>query len=89
MQFAEYVKLREEKFGAVVFDTLNEKVYITNESGKEILSLMAEGLSASEIAERLAHRFQEDSSAIQNDISEFVEGLQAAGLLGSLVEEKP
>ncbi len=89
MQFAEYVKLREEKFGAVVFDTLNEKVYITNESGKEILSLMAEGLSASEIAERLAPGFQEDSSAIQNDVGEFVEGLQAAGLLGSLVEEKP
>ncbi len=88
MQFAEYVKLREEKFGAVVFDTLNEKVYITNESGKEILSLMAEGLSASEIAERLAPEFQEDSSEIQNDISEFVKGLQAAGLLGSLVEEK-
>ena len=89
MQFAEYVKLREEKFGAVVFDTLNEKVYITNESGKEILSLMAEGLSASEIAERLAQEFQEDSSEIQNDVGEFVEGLGAAGLLGSLVEEKP
>ncbi len=88
MQFAEYVKLREEKFGAVVFDTLNEKVYITNESGKEILSLMGEGLDVAEIAKRLAHGFQEDSSAIQNDISEFVEGLQAAGLLASLVEEK-
>ncbi len=89
MEFAKYVKMRYEKFGAVVFDTLSEKVYITNGSGKDILSLMAEGLSASAIAEHLAQGYRGNSSEIQNDVAEFVEGLQAAGLLASLVEEKP
>ena len=89
MQFAKYVKTRYEKFGAVVFDTLREKVYITNDSGKEILSLMAEGLSASEIAERLVREYGGDTSEIQTDVAEFIDGLQSAELLASLVEEKP
>ena len=89
MHFAKYIKLREEKFGAVIFDTLNEKVYITNDSGKEILSLMAEGLSASAIAERLVRKYEEDTSEMQNDVAEFIDGLRSAGLLASLVEEKP
>jgi|ETNmetMinimDraft_26_1059896.scaffolds.fasta_scaffold05115_2 hypothetical protein len=89
MQFAKYVKMRYEKFGAVVFDTLSEKVYITNDSGKEILSLMDEGLSASAIAERLARKHEEATSEMQNDVAEFIDGLQSAGLLASLVEEKP
>ena len=39
MDFTKYTKVRNEKFGAVVFDTLNEKVFVTNESGDEILRL--------------------------------------------------
>ena len=89
MQFAEYVKLREEKFGAVVFDTLNEKVYITNESGKEILSLMAEGLSASGIAQRLGPRYEQGPSEIRSDVTEFIDSLLAAGLLAPPMGEKP
>lgn len=89
MQFAKYVKMRYEKFGAVVFDTLSEKVYITNKSGKEILSLVAEGLSASEIAERLAGKYEEDASQMHDDVAEFIDGLQSGGLLASLAEEKP
>ncbi len=87
MQFAKYAKMRYEKFGAVVFDTLSEKVYITNDSGKEILSLMDEGLSASAIAERLVQKYEEDSSEMQNDVAEFIDGLQSAGLLVSSAEE--
>ncbi len=89
MHFAQYVKLRNEKFGAVVFDTLSEKVYITNESGKEILALMAEGLSACEIAEHLVRKYEDDTSEMQNDVAEFIDGLQSAGLLASSMEEKP
>ncbi len=89
MQFAKYVKMRYEKFGAVLFDTLSEKVYITNASGKNILSLMAEGLSGSEIAERLVQEYEEDTSEMQNDVTEFIDGLQSAGLLASSVEVKP
>ena len=86
MDFAKYVKIRNEKFGAVVFDTLNEKVFVTNETGKEILGLMAEGLDVSGIAARLGESYGEQSSNIQPEITEFVDGLQSAGLLAPTEE---
>ncbi len=89
MHFAKYVKLRNEKFGAVVFDTLKEKVYVTNESGSEILSLIADGVSASVIAERLAQEYKKGASQIQNDVAEFIDGLRSAGLVASSTEDKP
>ncbi len=88
MDFAKYVKLRHEKFGAVVFDTLNEKVYVTNETGKAILSLLAEGLNAEEIAQRLGKEYEEGGSAVDCDVAEFIDGLQSAGLLASPAEQK-
>lgn len=88
MKFAKNVKLRQEKFGAVVFDTLREKVYVTNESGSEILALMDEGLSASEIAGRLGRKYVEDSPQVVADIAEFVSGLDAAGLMAASAEEE-
>ena len=87
MQFVKHVKTRYEKFGAVVFDTLREKVYITNDSGKEILSLMDEGLDASAIADRLAQEHEKDAAEIQNDVTEFIDGLQSAELMASLEEK--
>ncbi|MHC4788973.1 MAG: hypothetical protein ACYS8K_07190, partial [Planctomycetota bacterium] len=53
MQFAKHVKWRSEKFGGVIFETLNEKVYVTNETGNEVLRLIDEGLDASAVVERL------------------------------------
>lgn len=88
MEFAKYVKIREEKFGAVIFDTLTEKVYITDESGKAILSLMKEGLPSSTIADRLGQDYEENPSAIRDDVVEFIADLQSAGLLGCPGEEK-
>ena len=88
MEFAKYVKLRQDKFGAVVFDTLNEKVFITNETGKEILSLMADGLDVSSIAQSLGGNYEEDSSGIEADVAEFINNLESAGLLVSSTEEK-
>ena len=34
MQLAKYVKFREEKFGAVLFETRSEKVYTLNPTGR-------------------------------------------------------
>lgn len=85
MQFAKYVKLRHEKFGAVVFDTLNEKVYITNDTGKAVLSLMEEGLSTDQIIHRLEQDY-EDTAGIADDVSVFVNGLQNARLVVAMEE---
>ncbi|KKL99050.1 hypothetical protein LCGC14_1818290 [marine sediment metagenome] len=88
MSFAKYVKVRNEKFGAVLFDTLREKVYVTNETGKDILDLMAQELDPAVIAQRLADSYGEEASEILPQIAEFVEQLQSAGMLAGAEEAK-
>ncbi len=83
MDFTKCTKVRNEKFGAVVFDTLNEKVYVTNPSGDEILRLVAEGLDVPAIAQSLREKYGEDSPEIEADVAEFIDGLCAAGLLAA------
>ncbi len=43
MNFTEHTKIRKEKFGTVVFDTLTEKIFITDEVGGQILELIEQG----------------------------------------------
>ena len=83
MQFAKHVKWRTEKFGAVIFDTLTEKVYVTSETGKDILPLIDEGLSIPEMAARLGDEFEADPAQIESDVAEFVAGLQE----GEMIEQ--
>ena len=40
MNFTEHTKIRKEKFGTVIFDTLTEKIFITDQIGSEILCLV-------------------------------------------------
>lgn len=49
MDFTEHTKIRKEKFGTVVFDTLTEKIFITDQIGAEILQLIGQGKDLSEI----------------------------------------
>lgn len=81
MQFARHVKWRREKFGAVVFDTMSEKVFVTNEPGKNILDLIERGLDTSAVVECLQGDYLADEAQIRGDVTEFLSGLQSAGLL--------
>lgn len=76
MQFAEFVKLRNEKFGAVVFDTLKEKVYVTNETAGEILDLIKQGKSKEEIIDALEENYRSDAETIEKEVSEFLQELE-------------
>lgn len=81
MQFAEHVQVRPEKFGAVVFETLSEKVFVANKTGAEILLLLQQGKTLSEI---VAHLFQEYDSPyeiIKKDVENFITSLTNHGLL--------
>ena len=88
MYFAKHVKWRSEKFGAVIFDTLNEKVYVTNETGNEILRLITDGLDTCAIAERLEEKYPGDPSQLQSDVAAFAGDLQSIGLLTGSTEEQ-
>jgi hypothetical protein len=83
MHFTKYVKWRSEKFGAVIFDTLNEKVYVTNDTGNEILGLIIDGLEASAITARLEENHSGDAANIPSDVADFISELQSAGLLAT------
>lgn len=81
MEFVKHTKYRSEKFGAVVFDTLNEKVYVTNETGNDILRLIDEGFEPAAIVERLERDYSGAPGQIKTEVEAFVENLVTAGLL--------
>jgi hypothetical protein len=77
MNFTEHTKIRKEKFGTVVFDTLTEKIFITDEVGSEILRLVEQGMDLPEIVGTLADSYEGDREAMEKDIAEFAEQLKS------------
>ncbi|TKJ37819.1 MAG: hypothetical protein CEE38_07060 [Planctomycetes bacterium B3_Pla] len=77
MNFTEHTKIRKEKFGTVVFDTLTEKIFITDEVGSEILRLVEQGMDLPEIVSTLADSYDGDREAMEKDIAEFAEQLKS------------
>lgn len=75
------VKVREEKFGAVIFDTQKEKVYVTNEIGKDILKLIKNGKTLEEIVHHFSNFYNEDPSIIRRDVLNFLEELRKSKLI--------
>ena len=81
MNFTEHTKLRKEKFGTVVFDTLTEKIFITDQVGSQILQLIADGKSQSEIVNELSDTFDGDKQAIEKDVIEFADQLKSNNII--------
>lgn len=77
MEFENHVKFRPEKFGAVVFETLREKVFVTNETGAEILRLLEAKKGPEKIASELAEDYDGDPEIIKKEAQEFMAELQA------------
>tara|TARA_Y100000294_G_scaffold139170_1_gene132629 strand:+ start:318 stop:581 length:264 start_codon:yes stop_codon:yes gene_type:complete len=81
MEFAKHVKVRQEKFGAVVFETLREKVFVTNETGAEILSLLEEKEEPKEVTAELAKKYCVDSKLIESDVNGLISILEEKGII--------
>lgn len=81
MEFAKHVKIREEKFGVAIFDTLREKVFVTNNQGADILRLVRDGKSREEIVEALVNEYDGDRKTIRNDATSFINHLVKNNLL--------
>ena len=81
MKFTDYVKIREEKFGVVIFDTLTEKVYVTNETAKEIISLLLAGKTEKEIIQILTDSYNGSTQEISDDTINFINELKKRNLL--------
>lgn len=81
MKFTEHVKIREEKFGTVVFETLKEKVFVANEQGKDILDLLKKGCSVEEIVDDLSMTYSGDKTRIKEDITSFINQLKENNII--------
>ncbi len=80
MELEKHVQVRQEKFGAVVFETLREKVFVANETAAEIFRLHQKGKSAGQIIDELVQNYDADPATIKADVDEFMAGLKAKGL---------
>ena len=81
MNFAEHTKIRKEKFGTVVFDTLTEKIFITDQIGGEILELIERGKDLPEILSVLDNSYDGDEQVIEKDVVEFTDQLKSNNIV--------
>ncbi len=81
MKFTEHTKIRKEKFGTVVFDTLTEKIFITDTVGTEILQLIEKGRDLLQIVSELSETFDGDARVMEKDIVEFTDELRSNNII--------
>lgn len=81
MEFEKHVRVRQEKFGAVVFETLREKVFVTNGTGSEILGSLRSHNQISDVIDELAEKHGCSSEKIKVDVEEFVSKLTENGII--------
>ncbi len=81
MNLTEHTKIRKEKFGTVVFDTLTEKIFITDQIGSEILQLIKQGKDLPEIVSELMESFDGDEHIVEKDIIEFTDQLKSNNIV--------
>jgi hypothetical protein len=81
MKFANSVKVRSEKFGSVVFETLRERVFVSNSAGADILKLVDDGKTKEEIVAELSDKYDGNENTIKNDIAEYFACLEQNNLL--------
>ena len=81
MKLAKYVKFREEKFGAVLFETRSEKVYTLNPTATAVVREIQAGCKEGDIPGRLKERFKDDGGAIAQEALAFIAELRLKGLV--------
>lgn len=81
MQLAPHVRVRPEKFGALIFDKERERFFVVNEVGKDILELLNRAAPIEEIVDGLSQVYGESPEIIRRDLFAFIDGLREAGLL--------
>jgi hypothetical protein len=83
VKLAKYTKFREEKFGAVLFETRTEKVFTLNPTAAAVVREIQSCPDGDEpvIVERLHRRFRNWDGTIQREVTAFVAELRSKGLI--------
>ncbi len=81
MKLAPFVKFREEKFGAVLFETRSEKVYTLSPTGAAVVRELLAGADGADLITRLKAKYDDKMGRMESEAKAFVEGLKDKGLL--------
>ncbi len=81
MKLAPFVKFREEKFGAVLFETRSEKVYTLSPTGAAVVREVLAGANGADLLSRLKAKYEDASGRMESEAKAFVKDLKDKGLL--------
>ena len=81
MKLAPFVKFREEKFGAVLFETRSEKVYTLSPTGAAVVREILSGADAATLAERLKAKYEDKTGKMAQEALGFLTQLKEKGLV--------
>ena len=79
MKLAKFVKFREEKFGGVLFETRNEKVYTLNPTGAAVVREIVAG--SPDVIAALKDRFNDKEGKMTAEAQAFLDDLKTKGLI--------
>lgn len=81
MKLAPFVKFREEKFGAVLFETRSEKVYTLSPTGAAVVREVIAGAGAADLVDKLKAKYEDPSGKMAQEASSFLASLKEKGLV--------
>ena len=81
MKLAPFVKFREEKFGAVLFETRSEKVYTLSPTGAAVVREVIAGATNGDLAAKLSQKFEDPSGKMALEANAFLGQLKEKGLI--------
>ena len=81
MKLAPFVKFREEKFGAVLFETRSEKVYTLSPTGAAVVREVVAGAEAATLVAKLSEKFEDPTGKMAQEAASFLGQLKEKGLI--------
>ena len=81
MKLAPFVKFREEKFGAVLFETRSEKVYTLSPTGAAVVREVIAGAQPSNLVAKLKEKFEDTTGRMAGEAESFLAQLKEKGLV--------
>lgn len=81
MKLAPFVKFREEKFGAVLFETRSEKVYTLSPTGAAVVREIVAGADSTNLVDKLKAKFDDPSGKMAGEATGFLAQLKEKGLI--------
>ena len=81
MKLAPFVKFREEKFGAVLFETRSEKVYTLSPTGAAVVREIVAGATSADLPTKLKAKYDDPTGKMAQEAESFLSQLKEKGLI--------